>query len=115
MSRTAPEPSPQRVTDAPTALTDRQAVRIRRYLIQMGIRVVCFGIAVAMALTKPGPWVWVPLIAAAVLPYTAVIGANAGTERHLEPANQVSLAQLTPAATNGDGTTADHSNGTPDG
>lgn len=51
---------------------------MRRYLIQMTIRVVCFGLALIIA---PNPWFWAPMIAAVVLPYFAVVGANAGAER----------------------------------
>lgn len=74
----------QRITSAPEALAADQARRARRYLIQMGIRVVCFLLAVLL-------WRHVPLgvsllliIGAVVLPYVAVLFANAGRERRDE-------------------------------
>jgi hypothetical protein len=80
--RTRPgKPQVQAITSAPALLADDQAHRQRRYLIQMGARVVCF-IGAILA------WPHVPMIvgillvaAAAVLPYIAVLGANAGRER----------------------------------
>jgi hypothetical protein len=63
-----------RVTDAPVSLTDDIKRRERAYLIKMGIRLICFILAVAL----PAPWpIKLLLVAAAVLlPYVAVIGAN---------------------------------------
>ena len=80
--RTRPgKPQVQAITSAPASLADDQARRQRRYLIQMGARVVCFVAAIVA-------WRHVPMIvgltlvaAAAVLPYIAVLGANAGRER----------------------------------
>ena len=69
------------ITSAPEALTDDLARRQKRYLAQMGIRVVCFAGAVFS-------WGHIPLwasliliVAAVVLPYSAVLFANAGRER----------------------------------
>ncbi len=69
------------ITSAPVSLADDQARRQRRYLLQMGLRVLCFVAAIVV-------WPHVPLFvgivliaAAAVLPYIAVLGANAGRER----------------------------------
>ncbi|MFC0643749.1 DUF3099 domain-containing protein [Cellulomonas phragmiteti] len=79
------EPEVYRITSAPEPLADDLARRQRRYLWQMGIRVVCF---VAAGLL----WSYVPvavslalIAAAAVLPYIAVLLANAGRERRDEP------------------------------
>ncbi len=55
----------------PSALIERQA-RIRRYLISMAIRTVCF--VAAMLVT--GWLTWVLFAAAAILPYIAVVCAN---------------------------------------
>lgn len=70
-----------RITSAPEALADDLARRQRRYLVQMGVRVVCF-------LTGVLSWGHIPLwasvvllVGAVVLPYVAVIFANAGRER----------------------------------
>ncbi|WP_246043473.1 DUF3099 domain-containing protein [Rarobacter incanus] len=69
------------ITSAPEPLTASQDRRMRKYLIQMGIRVVCF-IASFFAWNAGAPlWiVGILVIAAAVLPYFAVVGANAGRE-----------------------------------
>lgn len=69
----APVPS---ITSAPEPLAVDQARRTRSYLIQMSIRVACFIGAVAV-----DGWVrWVLVAAAVVLPYSAVLIANAGRE-----------------------------------
>jgi hypothetical protein len=71
----------QRVTDAPESLAADQARRTRNYLWQMGLRVLCFLLAVLL-------WPYVPLwvsltlvVGAVVLPYVAVLLVNAGRER----------------------------------
>ena len=51
-------------------------LRTKRYAIQMGIRVVCF----ILAILTPAPWRWIFLAGAVVLPYVAVIGANTPTK-----------------------------------
>ncbi len=77
------------ITSAPASLADDQRRRQRRYLVQMGVRVVCFIAAIFV-------WRHVPLAvgitlvaAAAVLPYIAVLGANAGRERQEYDADPV--------------------------
>ena len=50
--------------------------RTRRYLISMGIRTACFIGAVLVS----GPLRWALVIGALVLPYIAVVVANAGRE-----------------------------------
>lgn len=80
MSRRTPPPA-QSVTSAPEPLGADQARRARRYLIQMGIRVVCFLVAV-LTWSRVPMWVSLVLIVGAVvLPYIAVLFANAGRER----------------------------------
>src|SRR5512134_2006368 len=71
-------PVVQSVTTAPESLRDEQAARIRRYLVTMGIRTVCFVLAAATA-TRGAPWwVWGSFsVLAVVLPYIAVVLANA--------------------------------------
>ena len=66
----------QRVTNAPVPLDADISRRTRRYLIQMGIRTACF----LLAIVVPGVLRWVFLAAAVVLPYVAVLLANAGRE-----------------------------------
>lgn len=66
------------ITSAPEPLEEDQARRTRRYLIQMGIRIVCFVGAVLVDVL----WIRLVLVAAAVvLPYSAVLFANAGRDR----------------------------------
>lgn len=63
----------QSVTSAPESLREEQAGRIRRYLITMGIRTVCFVLAVVTT-----GWVrWTFVVLAVILPYIAVVLANA--------------------------------------
>jgi hypothetical protein len=66
-----------RITDADRGLTEDQAGRQRRYLISMGIRTVCF----VGAILTSGPLRWVLFSFALLLPYVAVVIANAGRER----------------------------------
>ena len=85
----------QSVTSAPESPAEEQGARIRRYLITMGIRTVCF-IGAVVAATQGAPWwAWGSLaLAAIVLPYVAVVMANAvrprqsGTASRVDPAAQ---------------------------
>ena len=67
-----------RITDAGTSLSEDQRSRTIRYVVAMSIRSVCF----IGAVLSPPPWRWVLIGAAIVLPYFAVVMANAGRERH---------------------------------
>lgn len=66
------------VTDAPRG--HQQDVRSRevRYLISMGVRTLCF----ILAFVTSGPLRWTFVAAAFVLPYVAVVFANAGGDRN---------------------------------
>ncbi len=64
------------ITDAQRALSVEQTGRTRRYLISMGIRTVC----VLAAIVVPGWPRWFLIAGAVVLPYLAVVVANAGRE-----------------------------------
>ncbi|MDP1851328.1 MAG: DUF3099 domain-containing protein [Candidatus Planktophila sp.] len=64
------------ITNAPRALSSDQASRQKRYFISMMIRTACFILTVIL----PSPYRWVALFGAVVLPYFAVIIANAGRE-----------------------------------
>ena len=64
------------ITEAQRALSDEQTGRTRRYLISMGIRTVC----VIAAIFVPGWPRWILIAGAVVLPYLAVVVANAGRE-----------------------------------
>ena len=65
------------ISNAPESLAEDQARRTRRYLIQMGIRLVCFLAAVVVH----GWFSFVLIGAAIVLPYVAVLLVNAGRDQ----------------------------------
>jgi hypothetical protein len=70
-----------RITSAAASRNADIAARQRRYLFSMGIRTVCF-VAAILAASFGLHWLWPILIAAAlVLPYVAVVMANAATTK----------------------------------
>lgn len=71
------------ITSAPKSLKSDLAGRQRRYLISMIIRTLCFLLTVAL----PSPYRWFALAGAMILPYIAVVIANAGRETILPGAN----------------------------
>ena len=68
------------VTQARRSLSDDISYRQRRYLLMMGIRAVCFVIAVVMFVNHLGWLVVIPAVGAIVIPYFAVVFANGGRE-----------------------------------
>jgi hypothetical protein len=73
----ADEPSTFSISDARESLDDEMHHRMKRYLISMGVRTVCFVLAVVLH-----GWLrWTMAAAAIVLPYIAVVMANAGPTR----------------------------------
>ena len=70
------EPEVFTITGAQRGLSDEQGGRTRRYLVSMGIRTAC----VIAAIFVPGWPRWVFIAGAVVLPYLAVVAANAGRE-----------------------------------
>ena len=54
--------------------------RQHRYLIMMGIRVICFAIAIILFVAHLRWLVLVPAVGAIFIPYIAVIFANGGRE-----------------------------------
>lgn len=60
-----------------TGLTEDQSGRQRRYLYSMGLRTACF----VGGIMAEGVLRWVLIVGAVVLPYFAVVIANAGRER----------------------------------
>src|SRR3954447_24890422 len=69
------EPEAVRITTATRSHSDDIGARQRRYVISMTIRTVCFVLAVVCI----GHWfMWVFIAASFVLPYVAVVMANAG-------------------------------------
>ena len=70
------------VTDLPGSLRDDQSGRMRRYLWSMGIRTACFVLAVVAVVVLRWTMVGLGLvIAAVILPYVAVVAANATRPR----------------------------------
>lgn len=63
----------QSVTSAPQSAAEEQAQRMRRYLATMAFRVVC----TILAIVASGWLRWTLVAAAVVLPYFAVVMANA--------------------------------------
>jgi hypothetical protein len=71
-------PVPQSATSLPRAPRDDEGSRVTKYLITMGIRIVCFA---AMALVTPYGWyTWVFAAGAVFLPWIAVVIANVGED-----------------------------------
>ena len=68
------EPEVYSISGARTSLHDDLGLRMRRYLISMSVRTVCFVLAVVF-----DGWVrWVFVAFAVFLPYVAVVVANGG-------------------------------------
>ena len=68
---------PVNITSARTSHSDDLHRRQVRYLLSMGIRTVCF----VLAIVTSGPVRWILVAAAVFLPYVAVILANAKDRR----------------------------------
>jgi hypothetical protein len=70
---------PIRITTAQSSVGADIAQRQRRYLIAMGIRTLCFLVVALLAITHLGPgWLpWIFVVGAVLLPYVAVVMANA--------------------------------------
>ena len=64
------------VSNVGQPLSVDQSSRARKYFISMMVRTACFILAVVL----PSPYRWVALFGAVVLPYVAVVVANAGRE-----------------------------------
>ncbi|MGO2745144.1 DUF3099 domain-containing protein [Microbacterium sp.] len=72
------------VTSLPQSPQDEANTRVRRYWITMGIRMACFALTVLV--TPYGWYTWVFAFSAAVLPYIAVVFANAVSPTRTQPA-----------------------------
>lgn len=80
LSRSGPQPEVHRVTSARAGVREDVGSRTRRYLISMGIRTVCF----VLAVVADGWLRWVLVFLAIVLPYLSVVFANGGRERAVD-------------------------------
>ncbi len=83
MARRETEQDVPSATNLPAAPKDDRDTRVRNYLISMGLRTVCFVLAVVLW----GPLRWasvVCMVAAVFLPYFAVVLANATNQRRID-------------------------------
>jgi fatty acid desaturase len=77
MARDNREPEAVRITSAAASRNADIAARQKRYVLSMGIRTACFVGAIVAALAGI-QWLWpILMVAALVLPYVAVVMANA--------------------------------------
>jgi Protein of unknown function (DUF3099) len=68
------------VTQARRPMSEDIRYRQHRYLLMMGIRTLCFAIAIVLFVAHLKWLVLVPAVGAIVIPYVAVIFANGGRE-----------------------------------
>ncbi|HEY6279794.1 MAG TPA: DUF3099 domain-containing protein [Streptosporangiaceae bacterium] len=73
-------PGAHLVTEAQRPRSADIAYRERRYLLMMGIRVLCFLVAVLVYVNGGGWLTAIPAIGAVAIPYFAVVFANGGRE-----------------------------------
>lgn len=104
---------PQQITTADTALDDDMKSRIIKYSITMAIRTLCFVAAYFMFRANLTVLMWICVGGAVILPYPAVIFANAGRERTSNDAaallDAAPMSELPPAT--GETITGDASSG----
>lgn len=84
-------PSTPSATSLPRAPRDDSSRRMTKYLIMMGVRVVCFVLMVVIA-----PYGWHTAffaVGAVFLPYLAVVAANVGEDQR-EPAAESPLQAI---------------------
>lgn len=70
------EPEVYAISGVRPGLKDDQDTRVRKYMLSMSLRMACF----IGALVVEGPMRWVLLAGSLVLPWVAVVIANAGRE-----------------------------------
>jgi hypothetical protein len=71
------------ITTAPVSYDEEYRRRVRRYSITMGTRTVLFLLSVFLL---PGAWKAVGIIASLIMPWVAVVAANAAPPRRKEKA-----------------------------
>ena len=79
MARKRAADVPIRITTAQSSVGADISHRQRRYLIAMGVRTLCFLVVAGLSISHAGPgWLpWIFVVGAVVLPYVAVVMANA--------------------------------------
>jgi len=70
------EKKPISITSAQVGQSNEMPGRMKKYALSMGIRTLCF----IGAVITPSPYRWSLVVGAVVLPYFAVVVANAGRE-----------------------------------
>lgn len=75
----------QVVTEAQRPKSEDIRYREKRYLIMMGIRILCFVAAFVMFINHAGWLVAIPAVGAIIMPYFAVVLANGGREPNSGP------------------------------
>jgi hypothetical protein len=89
------------VTGLPASLQEEQRGRMHRYLLSMGIRTACFVLAVvALGVLHWTVVGWISVVGAVILPYIAVVVANAK-----RPRGGTGLGSVTPNVTPNSGAT----------
>jgi hypothetical protein len=68
------------VTQARRPMSEDIRYRQTRYLIMMGIRVVCFAVAIILYVAHLRWLILIPAVGAIFIPYIAVVFANGGRE-----------------------------------
>ncbi len=102
------------VTQARRPMSEDIKYRQNRYLLMMGIRLLCFLAAILMFVNHLGWLAGIPAVGAIFIPYFAVIFANGGREpdnvrgfmeyRMNLPAHRESSDSSGPSSTSGNGT-----------
>jgi len=83
------------VTQARRPMSEDISYRQHRYLIMMGIRTLCFAIAIVLFAAHLRWLILIPAVGAIIIPYIAVIFANGGRE----PDNQRGFLEHRPRRT----------------
>ena len=81
------------ITSVDTALSEDLSSRQTRYFVSMMIRTGCFIATIFL----PSPWRWLTLAGSMLLPYVAVVIANAGREPNTQYSEPFNLRELPPS------------------
>lgn len=82
--------TPVIITSAFDPLSEEQRGRQRRYFISMMLRTACFIASIFL----PNPYRWISMGGAVLLPYVAVVLANAGRENSSGPNSLIGEQRL---------------------
>jgi Protein of unknown function (DUF3099) len=83
------------VTQARRPMSEDITYRQHRYLLMMGIRTLCFAVAVVFFVAHMRWLILIPAVGAIIIPYIAVVFANGGRE----PDNQRGFLEHRPKRT----------------